>query len=85
MNFSARGKWSDREKMGRPADQGVEKKPQAFSQGRYTLEARGSGLKKNRHRQPGFELPASSRLHVSIYKSRTMPDNGLRRGFSTPG
>jgi hypothetical protein len=31
-----------------------------------------------------FGPPASSRLHVSIYKSRTTPDYGLRRGFSTP-
>jgi hypothetical protein len=67
----------------------LKNKHQAVSQGRFKLEARGLRLEVKK--KPGtvkqassFELPASSRLHVSIYKSRTTPDHGVRRGFSTP-
>jgi hypothetical protein len=48
-------------------------KHQAVSQGRYKLEARGLRLEaqnKFRPGQPSFELPASSRFYVSIYKSQ---------------
>jgi hypothetical protein len=68
----------------------LQDKHQAVRQGKYKLAARGlrlEALKKKSatvSQASSFEPPASSRLHVSIYKSRTTPDHGLRRGFSTP-
>jgi hypothetical protein len=38
----------------------LKNKHPAVSQGRYKLEARGLKLKKISHRQPGFQLRASS-------------------------
>ena len=66
----------------------LKNKHQAVSQDRYKLEARGLGSKQKKSAADSpassFAPPASSRLDVSIYKSRTTPDHGLRRGFSTP-
>jgi len=36
-------------------------------------------------RRAAFWKAQHIRSYVSIYKSRTTPDHGLRRGFSTPG
>jgi hypothetical protein len=60
----------------------LKNKHQAVSQGN---SAQGSKLKgKDPIRSAfSFELPADSCLYVSIYKSRTTPDHGLRRSFST--
>jgi hypothetical protein len=67
----------------------VNNKHSADSQGRYKLEARSLMLEAQKKsatvsQASSFEPSASSRLHVSIYKSRTTPDHGLRRGSSTP-
>jgi hypothetical protein len=51
------------------------------------MKMRFNRVFKNKHQAvsqaSSFEPPASSRLHVSIYKSRTTPDHGFRRSFLT--
>jgi hypothetical protein len=62
----------------------LKNKHQAVSQGGFRLEARSSNKLTAFNQPSSFEPPASSRLDVSIYKSRTTQDHGLRRSFSIP-
>jgi hypothetical protein len=57
----------------------LKNKHPAVNRGGYVLEARGVRLETQK--KSGAVNQASSRLHVSIYKSRTTPDHGVRRGF----